>query len=89
MPNAMKTISFLSSFFLFASAFSTAYAQTPDYKWAVNPIGTGDDRGFKITADNNGKVIVTGRFHSKEILFGNIKLINSDRDSSTSDIFIA
>jgi hypothetical protein len=85
----MKTILFLSTFFFaLTCAFNTANAQAPDYKWAINAIGTGDDRGFKIAADDNGNIIVTGRFHSKEIQFGDIKLINSDQDSSTADIFI-
>lgn len=85
----MKTKLLISTIiFALTFAFNTANAQAPDYKWAVNAIGTGDDRGFKICADNNGNIIVTGRYHSKELMFDNIKLLNSDQDSSTADIFI-
>ncbi len=70
-------------------SFGQTHAQAPNYEWGVNAIGAGDDRGFKITTDRHGNVIVIGRFHSEEIQFGTFKLINSDRDSGTADLFIA
>jgi len=89
MTPKMKTRLFLSTLFLALSwPFNIVNAQAPGYVWAVNAVGTGDDRGFKITADDNGNIIVTGRYHSKELMFDNIKLLNSDQDSSTADIFV-
>lgn len=86
----MKTKLLRSTIFsILAFGYGLTYAQNPHYKWAVNAIGKGDDRGFKITTDNYENLILTGRYHSKEIQFGDVKLINSDRDSTTSDIFIA
>lgn len=85
----MTTRLFLSTIcFALSWAFNTTNAQAPDYKWAVNAIGKGDDRGFKITSDVDGNIILTGRYHSKELMFDNIKLTNSDQDSSTADMFI-
>ncbi len=85
------TSKFITTLFFFALALvsNTALAQEPKFIWAVNAIGDGDDRGFKIATDNSGNVLVTGRFHSKEIQFGNIKLKNSDLDSASSDAFLA
>jgi hypothetical protein len=74
--------------FTLTVAHNMTNAQVPDYKWAKSAKGKGDDRGNKITTDPDGNIIVTGRFRSKEIMFDSIKLINSDQDSSTSDVFI-
>ena len=84
----MKAILFLLTF-IFSFIVNIVNAQAQDYKWAVNGIGTGDDRGFKIITDNSGNIIATGRFHSKEIQFGDFKIMNSAQESGTSDIFIA
>ena len=70
---------------------TVAYGQTSqsfNYEWAVNAKGKGDDRGFKVTSDLEGNLIVIGRFHSQELMFDNIILVNSDQDSSTADAFI-
>jgi hypothetical protein len=78
---------FASLFFFLPKDTGTAYAQAPEYKWAIQGFGTGDDRGIKIVGVDDGNVIVTGRYHSKELRFGEITLTNANPDSG-SDAFI-
>ncbi len=85
----MKSIKFSFTIFIaFIFLCHYSFAQEPTIEWAINAKGKGDDRGFKIFVDNDENIIVTGRFHSKEITFGNITLVNSDTVNNTSDVFI-
>src|SRR5687767_7624703 len=79
---------FLIAIFLLPAGVNLISAQNLQCQWAVSAKGNDDDRGGKIAIDPEGNTIVTGRFRSKDIIFGNIKLVNADQDSSTSDAFI-
>ncbi len=65
---------------------SLTHCQTPQFEWAKNLGGKGDDRGNCITTDAKRNVIIAGRYRSSSINFGKTTLINSD--SSSADIFI-
>ena len=77
----------LTVFIALTVANNQANAQVPEYKWAKSAIGTGGDRGNSICTDADGNIIVTGRFRSPSITFGDITLTNSDTGSS-ADVFI-
>lgn len=63
-------------------------AQTPDWLWATNPAGSGDDRARSVTVDASGNTYVTGSFNSPTLSFGSIVLTNTN-SSNSYDVFLA
>jgi hypothetical protein len=85
-PFIMKKLFCTLTLFLLVT---TIYGQAPGITWAKALGADGDDRGNKITLDPAGNVIMTGRFHSKRLMFDTISLVNAGQDSSTADVFLA
>jgi len=64
-------------------------AQTPKVEWTKAIGGTGNERTNSIETDNEGNIILVGRFRSPKIKVDNITLTKNTTDSSdVSDIFI-
>ncbi len=72
-----------------AFAFGLVQGQEPVMEWAKGFGGSDDDRGNKITLDAKGNAIITGRFYSKDIIFGSFRLENITQDSTKADAFVA
>ncbi len=62
-----------------------SFGQAPNWVWAKNAVGTGQDVGNSIAVDATGNTFIAGRFDSPTITFGTITLTNS----AYPDIFIA
>ena len=66
--------------------FVVKYDASGNALWAKSAGGTSsDDRGFAISTDASGNVLVTGSFQSSSITFGSITLTNA----GSVDIFVA
>ena len=65
--------------------FVAKYDATGNVLWAKGVGGTGDDRGYSVSAGTGGNVFVTGVFKSPTITFGSTTLTNA----AISDVFIA
>jgi hypothetical protein len=68
---------------------SFAYSQTPEVKWAKAIGGSGNDRANSIITDNEGNIILVGRFQSTLLQVDDIKLTKNKTDSAEyADVFI-
>ena len=66
--------------------FVVKYDASGNALWAKSAGGTSsDDRGFAISTDASGNVLVTGSFQSSSITFGSTTLTNA----GSTDIFVA
>ena len=95
--NVFVTGEFLSSAITFGSitlintnpgspdVFIAKYDATGNVLWAKSVGGTGDDRGYSVSADAGGNVFVTGYFYSPTLTFSSTILTNS----GSGDVFIA
>lgn len=79
----MKTIIFC------LLAYSTGYAQAPDWQWAIQQTSGGDnnDAAESILTDAAGNIIITGAFQSESLTFGSITLDNIN--APNQDLFLA
>ena len=68
------------------NVFIAKYDVNGNLLWAKRAGGTGDDRGYSVSADTGGNVFVTGYFQSSSITFGSTTLINT---GITKHVFIA
>lgn len=59
-------------------------AQTPDWLWAVQPLGDSDERVTDITTDNQGNIYITG-YYENSIIFDSDSLLSIGEN----DIFVA
>lgn len=65
-----------------ADVFVTKYDTFGNVIWAQSSGGTGNETGYSIHADTVGNVLVTGRFASIAITFGNVTLTNTNADAN-------
>lgn len=70
-------------------ASTLAYAQSPKVEWTKAIGGIGNERANSIETDNEGNIILVGRFQSPTIKLDDITLTKNIADSAdVSDIFI-
>jgi hypothetical protein len=77
---------YLSAILIFTiiNIFNFVKAQTPDWSWAKDSGGEGNDFGSSTATDTLGNVFVTGTYNSDSITFGSFTLMNM----GTTDMFI-
>lgn len=68
-----------------SNIFIAKYDANGNVLWAKSAGGIADDRGYGVTTDATGNVLVTGYFQSPTITFGTYTLTNS----GNYDVFIA
>jgi len=68
-----KLVSIISMFFFL---IFNSNAQTPDWDWAKTAGGADSDRGYSVSTDITGNVLVAGNFSSPTITFGSYTLNN-------------
>ena len=65
------------------------YSQTPKVEWTKAIGGTGNERTNSIETDNEGNIILVGRFQSPTIRVDDITLTKNTGDNAdVADIFI-
>lgn len=82
-----STITFGTTTLTTEGCFIVKYDGNGNVLWAKKA-GGHPDKGYSITTDAGGNIIVTGEFYSPTITFGTITLTNVNSTNSFSDFFI-
>jgi len=87
---SMKRLFLLSIAIIYLFVFNEATnAQTPQWLWAKNAVGTGDEMATSNAVDVSGNAYVAGYFRSTTLTFGSTILKNKDSTGYHYDVFLA